>query len=569
MSDATTQPQTPVPADIEIAEAATLQPILELAHERLGIEPAAVSPYGHTKAKISLDYVRSLADREDGTLILVTAISPTPAGEGKTTTSVGLADALSRLGKRTVVALREPSMGPVFGIKGGAAGGGYSQVVPMTDINLNFTGDFASIAAANNLLAALIDNHIHHGNALGIDPRTITWKRVVDLNDRALRDIVVALGGVANGFPREDGFDIVVASEVMAIFCLSESLADLRKRLGDIVIGYTRDKRPVTARDLKADAAMTVILRDALAPNLVQTLEHTPAMIHGGPFANIAHGCNSVMATRTALKLADYVVTEAGFGADLGAEKFIDIKCRTSGLRPSAVVVVATVRALKYHGGRAVADLKTEDLAALEVGMDNLRRHLSNVRDVYGLPPVVAINRFPSDTDAEVARLIELVEGDGFTAYEATHFGQGGAGAQALARGVLAAIEESAGQMQFVYPDEMSLAEKANAIATRVYGADRVTFDSKAARKLEQIEAEGYGHLPVCMAKTQSSFSTDPTKRGAPSGHTVNVREVRLAAGAGFVVMVTGDIMTMPGLPKVPASDTIEIDDEGRITGLS
>ncbi len=546
-----------------------MRPILELAQERLGIDASALAPYGHTKAKIALDYVRSLADRPDGTLILVTAISPTPAGEGKTTTSVGLADALSSLGKKAVVALREPSMGPVFGIKGGAAGGGYAQVVPMTDINLNFTGDFASIAAANNLLAALIDNHIHHGNALGIDPRTITWKRVVDLNDRALRDIVISLGGVANGFPREDGFDIVVASEVMAIFCLAESLADLRKRLGDIVIGYTRDKRPVTARDLKADAAMTVILRDALAPNLVQTLEHTPAMIHGGPFANIAHGCNSVMATRTALKLADYVVTEAGFGADLGAEKFIDIKCRKSGVRPSAVVVVATVRALKYHGGNAVADLKTEDVEAMRRGMDNLRRHLLNVRDVYGLPPVVAINRFPSDTDAEVAELVRLVEAEGFTAYEATHFSNGGAGAQDLARGVIDAIEKSTGSMQFVYEDDLSLAEKATAIATKVYGAAAVTFDSKAQKKLDQIEAEGYGHLPVCMAKTQSSFSTDPTKRGAPTGHTVNVREVRLAAGAGFVVMVTGDIMTMPGLPKVPASDNIEIDDEGRITGLS
>ncbi len=559
----------PFPSDIEIAEAARMQPILELAQERLGIDPAALSPYGHTKAKVSLEHIRSLADREDGTLILVTAISPTPAGEGKTTTSVGLADALSRVGKKTVVALREPSMGPVFGIKGGAAGGGYAQVVPMTDINLNFTGDFASIAAANNLLSALIDNHIHHGNALGIDPRTITWKRVVDLNDRARRDIVVSLGGVANGFPREDGFDIVVASEVMAIFCLAESIADLRTRLGDIVIGYTRDKKPVTARDLKADAAMTVILRDALAPNLVQTLEHTPAMIHGGPFANIAHGCNSVMATRTALKLADYVVTEAGFGADLGAEKFIDIKCRKSGLRPSAIVIVATVRALKYHGGIAVADLKSEDVEAMRRGMDNLRRHLRNIKDVYGLPPVVAINRFPSDTDAEIAALISLVEEEGFTAYEATHFSNGGAGAEALAHGVLEAIEKSSGAMQFVYDDAMSLAEKASAIATKVYGAAGVTFDSKAKKKLDQIEAEGYGHLPVCMAKTQSSFSTDPTLRGAPSGHTVNVREVRLAAGAGFVVMVTGDIMTMPGLPKVPASDMIDIDDEGRITGLS
>ena len=559
----------PFPSDIEIAEAAEITPITKLAQERLGLPAEALIPYGHTKAKVDLAHIRSLADEPEGTLILVTAISPTPAGEGKTTTSVGLADALSRIGKKSMVALREPSMGPVFGIKGGAAGGGYAQVVPMTDINLNFTGDFASIAAANNLLSALIDNHIHHGNALGIDPRTITWKRVVDLNDRALRDIVVSLGGVANGFPREDGFDIVVASEVMAIFCLATSLADLKERLGNIVIGYTRDKKPVTARDLKAHGAMTVILRDALAPNLVQTLEHTPAMIHGGPFANIAHGCNSVMATRTALKLADYVVTEAGFGADLGAEKFIDIKCRTSGLRPSAVVVVATIRALKYHGGVALADLKTEDVDALTRGMENLRKHLRNVKDVYGLPPVVAINRFPTDTDAEVAALIDLVRAEGARAYEATHFSDGGAGAEALAHGVLEAIEAGEGEMQFVYADELSLADKAEAIATKVYGAAAVTFDSKAAKRLAQIEADGYSGLPVCMAKTQSSFSTDATRRGAPTGHTVNIREVRLAAGAGFVVMVTGDIMTMPGLPRVPASDHIDIDEDGNIVGLS
>ena len=559
----------PFPSDIEIAEAAEITPITKLAQERLGLPAEALIPYGHTKAKVDLAHIRSLADEPEGTLILVTAISPTPAGEGKTTTSVGLADALSRIGKKSMVALREPSMGPVFGIKGGAAGGGYAQVVPMTDINLNFTGDFASIAAANNLLSALIDNHIHHGNALGIDPRTITWKRVVDLNDRALRDIVVSLGGVANGFPRQDGFDIVVASEVMAIFCLATSLADLKERLGNIVIGYTRDKKPVTARDLKANGSMTVILRDALAPNLVQTLEHTPAMIHGGPFANIAHGCNSVMATRTALKLADYVVTEAGFGADLGAEKFIDIKCRTSELRPSAVVVVATIRALKYHGGVALADLKTEDVDALTRGMENLRKHLRNVKDVYGLPPVVAINRFPTDTDAEVAALIDLVRAEGARAYEATHFSDGGAGAEALAHGVLEAIEAGEGEMQFVYADELSLADKAEAIATKVYGAAGVTFDSKAAKRLAQIEADGYSGLPVCMAKTQSSFSTDATRRGAPTGHTVNIREVRLAAGAGFVVMVTGDIMTMPGLPRVPASDHIDIDENGNIVGLS
>jgi formate--tetrahydrofolate ligase len=560
----------PIPSDIEIADAATLQPIIPLAQEKLGIDPEALVPYGHTKAKVSLPFVRSLEDRPEGTLILMTAISPTPAGEGKTTTSVGLADALQRLGKKSMVALREPSMGPVFGMKGGAAGGGYSQVVPMTDINLHFTGDFAAIGAANNLLAALIDNHIHQGNALGIDPRTITWKRVVDLNDRALRDIVVGLGGVANGFPREDGFDIVVASEVMAIFCLAESLADLKKRLGDIVIGYTRDKQPVTARDLKAHGAMTVLLRDAFAPNLVQTLEHTPAMIHGGPFANIAHGCNSVIATRTALRLADYVVTEAGFGADLGAEKFIDIKCRASGLRPSAVVLVATIRALKYHGGVAVADLKNENVEALTEGMANLRRHLRNIRTVYGIPVVVAINRFPTDTDVEVKTLVDLVAEEGVTAVPATHFSDGGAGAIGVAEAVLAAIEANdASGFSFVYPDEMPLADKAEAVASWVYGAAGVTWEAKAKRQLARIEAEGYGHLPICMAKTQYSFSTDPSSLGAPTGHHVNVREVQLNAGAGFVVLVTGDIMRMPGLPKVPASDHIDIDDNGNIIGLS
>ncbi|HQR27198.1 MAG TPA: formate--tetrahydrofolate ligase [Nocardioides sp.] len=557
-------------SDIEIANAADPLPITDLAQERLGIDPEALSPFGHTKAKVSLPYIRTLQDRPDGTLILMTAISPTPAGEGKTTTSVGLADALSRLGKKAMVALREPSMGPVFGMKGGAAGGGYAQVIPMTDINLHFTGDFAAIAAANNLLAALIDNHIHQGNALDIDPRTVTWKRVVDLNDRALRDIVVGLGGVANGYPREDGFDIVVASEVMAIFCLAESLADLKRRLGDIVVGYTRAKQPVTARDLRADGAMTVLLRDALAPNLVQTLEHTPAMIHGGPFANIAHGCNSVMATRTALKLADYVVTEAGFGADLGAEKFVDIKCRASGLRPSAMVLVATVRALKYHGGVKVPDLKVENVEALSAGMANLRRHLRNIRKVYGVPVVVAINRFPTDTDLEVKTLVDLVAAEGVAAVPATHFSDGGAGAEALAEAVLAAIEQGdADGFSFVYPDEMPLADKAEAVAGWVYGAAAVSWEAKARRRLERIEADGYGHLPICMAKTQYSFSTDPSVLGAPSGHIVNVREVRLAAGAGFVVLVTGEIMTMPGLPREPASNHIDIDDDGTITGLS
>ena len=562
-------PTTPVPPDIEIAEAATIIPIVELARDRLGIDAADLVPYGHTKAKVSLAHLRTLTDHPDGNLVLVTAMSPTPAGEGKTTTSVGLADGLSLIGEKAMVALREPSMGPVFGIKGGAAGGGYAQVVPMVDINLNFTGDFAAIAAANNLLAALIDNHVHHGNALDIDPRTITWKRVVDLNDRALREVVVGLGGPVNGFPREDGFDIVVASEVMAIFCLATSIKDLRDRLGRIVVGYTRAKKPVRAADLKAHGPMAVILRDALAPNLVQTLEHTPALIHGGPFANIAHGCNSVIATTAALKLADYVITEAGFGADLGAEKFIDIKCRAAGLSPRAIVLVATVRALKYHGGVAVADLKAENVPAMEEGMSNLRRHLRNVTEVFGVPAVVAINRFPSDTDAEIERLKELVAALGSVAVAATHYSDGGAGCADLARAVVEAVEACAGPVSFTYPDELPLAQKVKAVARRIYDADTVTFDAKARKKIEQLEAEGYGHLPVCIAKTQSSFSTDPTMRGAPSGHTVNVREVRLSAGAGFVVMLTGEIMTMPGLPKVPASEHIDIDDEGRITGLS
>ena len=560
---------TPFPSDIEIAEAADITPVLDLARDTLGIPSEALVPYGHTKAKVSLPWLATLEDRPDGHLVLVTAMSPTPAGEGKTTTSVGLADALRRIGERSVVALREPSMGPVFGIKGGAAGGGYAQVVPMVDINLAFTGDFAAIAAANNLLAAMLDNHLHQGNALGIDPRTVTWKRVVDLNDRALRDIVVGLGGVANGIPREDGFDIVVASEVMAILCLATSLRDLRRRLGDIVVAHTRDKRPVTARDLHAEGAMTVLLRDALAPNLVQTLEHTPAFIHGGPFANIAHGCNSVVATRAALKLGDWVVTEAGFGADLGAEKFIDITCRAAGLRPQVAVVVATVRALKFHGGVAVADVDAEDLAAVGVGMVNLRQHLSNVRDVYGLTPVVAVNRFPSDTDAEIREVLRMCADDGVRAYEATHVRDGGAGAEALARGVVDAVREGTSDLRYVYDDHLSLEKKAEAIATKVYGAAGVVFEPRARRRLDQVEAEGHGHLPVCMAKTQSSFSTDPSLRGAPKGHTVSIREVRLAAGAGFVVLVTGEIMTMPGLPKEPAAHRIDVDDDGRVVGLS
>ncbi|MDN5892708.1 MAG: formate--tetrahydrofolate ligase [Nocardioides sp.] len=557
-------------SDIEIANVAKLKPISEIALETLGIGEEHLVPYGHHKAKVDLNFLASLADRPRGRLILMTAISPTPAGEGKTTTTVGLTDALHGMGHRTVACLREPSMGPVFGMKGGAAGGGHAQVVPMTDINLHFTGDFAALAAANNLLAALIDNHIHHGNELGIDARGVSWKRVVDLNDRALRDVVVGLGGVPNGYPRQDGFDIVVASELMAIFCLTESWGDLKRRIGDIVIGYTRAKKPVTARDLEAHGAMTVVLRDALAPNLVQTLEHAPAFVHGGPFANIAHGCNSVIATRAGLRLADYVVTEAGFGADLGAEKFVDIKCRKSGLRPDAAVVVATVRALKYHGGVDAADLLEEDLGSLEAGMANLRRHLRNLREVYGIPAVVAINRFPTDTDAEVARLVELCAAEDVRAFPATHFSHGGRGARELADGVLELLAAPSQQtFSFTYPDDQALCAKVETIASRLYGAAGVTWDPKARRLLERFEQDGYGDLPVCIAKTQYSFSTDPGLRGAPSGHTLHVREVRLSAGAGFVVVVCGDVMTMPGLPRVPSAGRIDISDDGVITGLS
>ena len=557
-------------SDIEIANAARLRPIREVAAETLGIAESHLVPYGHFKAKVDLTYLASLADRPSGRLVLVTALSPTPPGEGKTTTTVGLTDALHGLGHRTVACLREPSMGPVFGMKGGAAGGGYSQVVPMTDINLHFTGDFAAIAAANNLLAALIDNHVHHGNELDIDVRSVTWKRVLDMNDRALREVVVGLGGHVNGFPREDGFDIVVASELMAIFCLTESWADLKRRIGDIVVGYTRGTKPVTARDLGADGAMAAVLRDALAPNLVQTLEGAPAFVHGGPFANIAHGCSSVMATRAGLRLADLVVTEAGFGADLGAEKFVDIKCRKSGLRPDVAVVVATVRALKYHGGVPLSGLGREDLTAVEAGMVNLRRHLANIRDVYGIPCVVAVNRFPSDTDAEVSRVVDLVDAEGVRAYPATHFADGGTGAQELAKGVLQAIDEpSAYSFSFTYDDDLSLTAKVEAIATRLYGAGQVTWDAKARRRLLRIERDGYGALPVCVAKTQYSFSTDPTSLGAPSGHELHVREVRLSAGAGFVVVVCGDMMTMPGLPSDPSAARIDLADDGTILGLS
>ena len=552
-------------SDIEIAQAATMLPINQIG-EKLGIPASALEPYGHYKAKISLDYLAKLPERPNAKLILVTAISPTPAGEGKTTTTVGLGDGLTKIGKNALVCLREPSLGPVFGMKGGAAGGGYAQIVPMEDINLHFTGDFNAIALANNLLAALLDNHIHHGNALGIDVRCITWKRVVDMNDRALRDIVVSLGGPGNGYPREDGFDIVVASEVMAIFCLATSLEDLKRRLGNIVVAYTREQKPVLARDLNADGAMTVLLKDAFAPNLVQTLENTPAIVHGGPFANIAHGCNSVIASTSSLKLADYVVTEAGFGADLGAEKFVDIKCRKSGLRPSASVIVATIRALKFHGGVAKDELTKENLTALEAGLVNLERHIRNVRDVYGIRTIVSINHFTSDTDAEVELLTNRITALGAKIVLATHWAHGGNGAIELAHAVVEACDNPT-PLTFVYPDEMKLEEKINAVATRVYGAVGVNFDGKAKKRLDELEATGYGHFPVCIAKTQYSFSTDANLKGAPSGHTLDVREIRLSAGAEFVVVVCGEIMTMPGLPKVPSSEKIDLVD-GKVVGL-
>ena len=554
-------------SDIEIAQRATLKRAVDVA-AGLGIPEDQLEPYGHYKAKISLGYLETLKSRPAGKLILVTAISPTPAGEGKTTTTVGLGDALNRIGRRTIICLREPSLGPVFGMKGGAAGGGYAQVVPMEDINLHFTGDFSAIALANNLLAAMIDNHIHHGNDLGIDVRRIQWKRVVDMNDRALREIVASLGGTGNGYPRQDGFDIVVASEVMAIFCLATSLQDLKERLGNIVVGYTKDQKPVRARDLKAHGAMTVLLKDALKPNLVQTLENTPAFVHGGPFANIAHGCNSVMATQAALRLADYVVTEAGFGADLGAEKFVDIKCRKSGLRPDACVIVATIRALKFHGGVDKAALSTENLAALEKGIANLERHVRNVREHYGLPVVVSINRFTADTDAEIALLQQLMAPSGVPVVLATHWADGGAGAEGVARAVVEAAESGAGSFQFVYDDALPLWDKMKAIATKIYGAADISADAKVRGQIKRLQDEGYGHYPVCVAKTQYSFATDATLRGAPSGHVVNIREVRLAAGAEFVVMVCGDIMTMPGLPKVPSAERIDLDAEGKVVGL-
>jgi formate--tetrahydrofolate ligase len=554
-------------SDIEIAQAARKRPIVDVARERLGIAPENLEPYGHYKAKVSMDYIRSLKDRPNGKLILVTAITPTPAGEGKTTTTVGLTDALNAIGVKAMLCLREPSLGPCFGIKGGAAGGGYAQVVPMEDINLHFTGDFHAIGSAHNLLAALIDNHIYWGNALGLDSRRVTWRRAIDMNDRSLRQIVSSLGGTANGFPREDGFDITVASEVMAIFCLARDLDDLKSRLANIVVGYTRDRKPVRASDLKAHGPMAVLLKDALAPNLVQTLEGTPAFVHGGPFANIAHGCNSVLATTTALKLADYVVTEAGFGADLGAEKFIDIKCRKTGLAPDCAVLVATIRALKMHGGVAKEDLKAENLDALAAGMSNLERHLENLQK-FDVPTVVSINRFSADTAAEIDAVKTACAKLGVQAVMADHWAQGGKGAADVAHAVVKVIAENRSRLRLLYPDEMPLAEKIRLVARQIYRADDIAIDKPVRDQLAQFEAMGYGKAPVCIAKTQYSFSTNPDAKGAPVHHTIPVREVRLAAGAEFVVAVCGEIMTMPGLPKVPAANHIDLGEDGRIVGL-
>ena len=555
-----------VKSDIEIARAANVRPIGEIA-AKLDIPADAISPFGHTKAKVSLEFLESLSDRPDGKLVLVTAITPTPAGEGKTTTSVGLNDGLNRIGKKALVCLREPSLGPCFGVKGGAAGGGHAQVVPMEDINLHFTGDFHAIGTAHNLLSALIDNHIYWGNELGFDNRRIAWRRVVDMNDRALRSIVHSLGGVANGFAREDGFDITVASEVMAIFCLARDHKDLEERLANIIVGYTRERTPIHARDLKAHGPMSVLLKDALAPNLVQTLENNPAFIHGGPFANIAHGCNSVIATRAALKLSDIVVTEAGFGADLGAEKFFDIKCRKAGLRPNAAVIVATVRALKMHGGVAKADLGEENVAAVAKGAANLARHIRNVKS-FGVPAVVAVNQFSGDTAAELEAVRAASSELGAQAILCSHWADGGAGTEALAHHVSELVASGVDQYAPLYDDEMGLWDKAKTIAVKIYGADDIIADKKVRQQIADYEAAGYGALPVCMAKTQYSFSTDPSLKGAPSGHVVPVREVRLSAGAGFLVVVCGEIMTMPGLPRTPAANTIHLNEAGQIEGL-
>jgi formate--tetrahydrofolate ligase len=552
--------------DIEIAREAKKKPIMEIG-AKLGIPSEHLLPYGHDKAKVSQEFIKSLAGRPDGKLILVTAINPTPAGEGKTTTTVGLGDGLNRIGKKAVVCIREASLGPNFGMKGGAAGGGMAQVVPMEEMNLHFTGDFHAITSAHNLLSAMIDNHIYWGNDLDIDARRIVWRRVMDMNDRALRDIVVNLGGVANGFPRQTGFDITVASEVMAILCLSNDLEDLQKRLGDIVVAYTRAKKPIYARDIKADGAMTVLLKDAMQPNIVQTLENNPAFVHGGPFANIAHGCNSVIATKTALKLGEYVVTEAGFGADLGAEKFFDIKCRKAGLKPSAAVIVATVRAMKMNGGVAKADLGAENVEAVKKGCPNLGRHIGNVKS-FGVPVVVAINHFYSDTDAEIAAVKAYVSEQGAEAILCKHWALGSEGIEELAKKVVQMAESGSANFAPLYPDDMPLFQKLQTIAKRIYHADDVIADKSIRDQLKTWEAAGYGHLPICVAKTQYSFTTDPTVRGAPTGHTVPVREVRLSAGAGFVVAICGEIMTMPGLPKVPSAEVIRLNDEGQVEGL-
>ena len=555
-----------VPSDIEIAQQATMLPIEQVA-ARLDIPVDALEHYGKYKAKVGLDYFQAQESKPIGKLILVTAITPTPAGEGKTTTTVGLGDGLNRIGKRATICLREPSLGPSFGMKGGAAGGGYAQVMPMQDINLHFTGDFHAITSAHNLLSAMSDNHLHHGNALGIDPNRIVWKRVMDMNDRALRQTIVGLGGISNGVSRESGFDITVASEVMAIFCLSQTLLELRERLGRIIIGYTREKKPITAADLKANGAMTVLLRDALKPNLVQTLENNPAFVHGGPFANIAHGCNSVLATKLSMRISDYTVTEAGFGADLGAEKFLDIKCRQAGLKPDAVVLVATVRALKMHGGVDKKELKTPNAAAVERGLVNLEKHLENLRG-YGLPVVVAINRFTADTDEEFAVIEKHCAMLGVKAVPATHWADGGAGTEELARVVVETINQGKSNFKVLYPDDMSLEDKIRTVAQKIYGAKDIVVSAKVRAKLSELEKGGFGHLPVCMAKTQYSFSTDPTLRGRPTGFDVEIREVKILAGAGFVVVLTGEIMTMPGLPKVPAAESINIDDDGIVIGL-
>ena len=554
-------------SDIEISQNAKMRPIVDVAREKLGIPAEFVQPYGHYKGKISLDYIASLESKPEGKLILVTAITPTPAGEGKTTTTVGLTDGLNHIGKKALCCLREPSLGPCFGVKGGAAGGGYAQVVPMEDINLHFTGDFHAIGAANNLLAALIDNHVYWGNSLGLDTRRISWRRVVDMNDRALRSIVSSLGGVSNGFSREDGFDITVASEVMAIFCLASNFSDLQKRLGNIVVGQTREKKNIRASELKAAGSMAALLKDAIAPNLVQTLENNPAIIHGGPFANIAHGCNSVIATKSGLKLADYVVTEAGFGADLGAEKFFDIKCRKAGLKPDITVIVATIRALKMHGGVAKDDLKGENVAAVESGFANLKRHIANIRK-FGVPVLVTVNKFSSDTSAEMTTLERLCKAEGVDCVVADNWGSGGEGAADLARAVVSTIDAKPSNFKPLYADELPLAEKVRTIAKELYGANDIAYDSSVKARFAELEKEGFGHLPVCIAKTQYSFSTDQNAKGAPSGFTIPIRELRLSAGAEFVVVVCGDIMTMPGLPKTPAANNIEVGGDGRISGL-